>query len=143
MAANRRFRPLTPDRWKYSEKLLGSRGACGGCWCMFWMLPSPEHEASVYEGNRRARTAIVASGRVAGLIFCGRGITVALLRAAILHEKKHRGKMLEGYPIDPKAGRLPAATAYVGLADAFRKAGFEEVARRAGTRPIFRYEIGG
>ncbi len=36
-----------------------------------------------------------------------------------------------------------AAFAYMGLASAFRKAGFKEVARNSETRPIFRYMIGG
>lgn len=30
------FHPLTPKRWPDVEKLFGARGACGGCWCMFW-----------------------------------------------------------------------------------------------------------
>jgi len=75
--------------------------------------------------------------------FRGQGVSVALLKAAIDHVRKHGGKIIEGYPVEPGAGRMPAAFAYTGLASAFRKAGFKEVARRSKTRPIFRYAIGG
>lgn len=48
-----------------------------------------------------------------------------------------------GYPIEPKAGKMPPPFIYTGLASAFGAAGFTEVARRSETRPIFRYVIGG
>jgi len=32
------FHPLTPDRWRDFETLFGERGACGGCWCMYWRI---------------------------------------------------------------------------------------------------------
>ncbi len=71
----------------------------------------------------------------------GRGITVALLKAAIEYVQQRGGKVLEGYPLEPRKGKLPAAFAYTGLASAFQKAGFVEVTRRSQTRPIFRYLI--
>src|ERR1700732_3862279 len=30
--------PLTPDHWDDFEVLFGPRGACAGCWCMWWRL---------------------------------------------------------------------------------------------------------
>ncbi|OGA68157.1 MAG: hypothetical protein A3F77_18445 [Betaproteobacteria bacterium RIFCSPLOWO2_12_FULL_67_28] len=36
------FRPLTPDLWDDAAALFGPRGACAGCWCMFWKLPRAE-----------------------------------------------------------------------------------------------------
>ena len=30
--------PLTPDLWPALEDLFGKRGACNGCWCMYWLL---------------------------------------------------------------------------------------------------------
>ncbi len=75
--------------------------------------------------------------------FRGKGVTVALLTGAVEYVRKRRGRILEGYPIEPKASTLPAAFAYTGLASAFRQAGFQEVARRSETRPIFRFVIGG
>lgn len=37
---NLEFHPLTQDRWADFEELFGERGACGGCWCMYWNLHS-------------------------------------------------------------------------------------------------------
>lgn len=74
--------------------------------------------------------------------FRHKGVTVALLKSAIEHVKKHGGKIIEGYPVEPKKGYTPDAFAYTGLASAFRKAGFAEVLRRSETRPIVRYMIG-
>jgi len=69
------------------------------------------------------------------------GVTVALLGAAVKYAKRHRARILEGYPVEPKKDPMPAAFAWTGLAAAFRKAGFTEVLRRSETRPIMRYEI--
>ena len=184
------IKPLTPRRWADFEKLFGPRGACAGCWCMFWKLPNKEYNSLAYEGNKAAQKDIVESGRVPGLlayagheavgwiaveprseyprlersrilkpvdeqavwsITCfftrrdhrGKGVTVELLKASIEHVRKHGGKIVEGYPSEPKTGKMPAAFVYTGLASAFREAGFTEVARRSETRPIFRYVIGG
>jgi len=70
------------------------------------------------------------------------GLTVQLLGAVTEYVKAQGGKILEGYPVEPKDGRLPAAFAYTGLASAFSQAGFVEVARRSATRPIFRLRMG-
>ena len=66
------------------------------------------------------------------------GMTVKLLEAAADFVAGQGGAILEGYPVDPGRKDYPSAYAWVGLADAFRKAGFEEVARRSDTRPIMR-----
>jgi GNAT superfamily N-acetyltransferase len=73
--------------------------------------------------------------------FRGKGVTGKLLRAAIEHVRKQGGKIIEGYPVEPKKSRIPDAFAYTGLASAFRKAGFVEIVRRSETRPIMRYTI--
>lgn len=73
--------------------------------------------------------------------FRGKGITSELLKASIEHAHKHGGRIIEGYPTELKEGRLPDAFVYTGLASAFRKAGFVEVARRSEKRPIMRYII--
>jgi GNAT superfamily N-acetyltransferase len=185
-----RFQALTPSRWKDFESLFGPRGACAGCWYMYWKLSVKDFGASAYEGNRRTQEAIVKAGTVPGILaytrdevvgwlaveprvkyprlarsrilkpvdtrevwsvtcfftrreYRGLGVTVDLLRAAIPHVQKHGGRLVEGYPVEPRAGRIPAAFAYSGLAAAFQKAGYKEVARRSDTRPIFRFEIEG
>jgi len=73
--------------------------------------------------------------------FRGKGVTLKLLEAALKYVKERGGKIVEGYPIEPKKERIPNASAYTGLASTFRKAGFVEVARRSENRPIMRYTI--
>lgn len=179
------FRPLTPARWRDLEGLFGERGACGGCWCMWWRLKRSQFEKQKGAGNKRALKRLVASGQVPGLLayangqpvawcavapresysvlersrvlarvdeqpvwsvgcffvakpFRGRGLTVKLLRAAVAYARKQGARIVEGYPVEPRKGRMPDAFAYTGLPSAFRQAGFVEVLRRSATRPIMR-----
>jgi len=60
--------PLTPGRWADFERLFGPRGACAGCWCMYWKLPRKEFNAGQGESNRLAQKEIVAAGRTPGLL---------------------------------------------------------------------------
>lgn len=187
--SNLEFHPLTPKRWTDLEKLFGERGACGGCWCMWWKLKRSEFMRQRGEANRKALKVIVDSGEIPGIIayansepvgwcavaprqaypalersrilkrvddkpvwsvvcffvakpFRRKGLTVKLLTAAIEHVRKNGGKIIEGYPVEPKKARMPDPFAYTGLVSAFRKAGFVEVLRRSESRPIMRYNIG-
>lgn len=70
-----------------------------------------------------------------------RGLTVQLLKVAIDFVKTQGGKIVEGYPIDPPNGKYPTTFAWIGFVAAFKKAGFQEVARRSPTRPIMRYYL--
>ena len=63
-----RFLPLTPPRFPDLEALFGPRGACGGCWCMWWRLTRGEYGAGRGESNRRALRALVGGGTVPGLL---------------------------------------------------------------------------
>ena len=67
-----------------------------------------------------------------------RGISVALLQAAEDFVRQRGGSIIEGYPIEPSKSAYPDTFAWTGMANAFRKAGFEEKARRSKTRPIMR-----
>jgi GNAT superfamily N-acetyltransferase len=62
------FRPLTPERWGDLEKLFGERGACGGCWCMWWRLTRAEFEKNKGASNRRAFRKIVRDGEEPGIL---------------------------------------------------------------------------
>jgi hypothetical protein len=44
--------PLTPDHWDDFEVLFGPRGACAGCWCMWWRLTSHEFREGAGTANR-------------------------------------------------------------------------------------------
>jgi GNAT superfamily N-acetyltransferase len=68
-----RIHPLTPRRWPDLVKLFGPRGACGGCWCMWWRLPRAEWERRKGAGNKRALKRLVEAGEVPGLLaYAGR-----------------------------------------------------------------------
>ena len=70
-----------------------------------------------------------------------RGLTVRLLREAVRYARKRGAQILEGYPVEPASGKTADAFAWTGLAAAFRRAGFVEVARRSPTRPIMRHAL--
>ena len=182
------FHSLTKDRWSDLERLFGERGACGGCWCMWWRQKSSEYERMKGEGNRKAMKAIVEKGEIPGILayknkipvawcavaprerfprlgtsrifqrideksvwsivclfveksFRHQGLSIELLKHAILFVEQQGGQILEGYPVEPKKAKTPDVFASTGLASAFRKAGFVECARRSDTRPMMRYQI--
>lgn len=60
--------PATPERWADLESLFGPRGACAGCWCMWWRRPAAEFRRGKGAGNRRALKRLVESGNPPGLI---------------------------------------------------------------------------
>jgi GNAT superfamily N-acetyltransferase len=62
------FQPVTPDRWADLERLFGPRGACGGCWCMFWRASRPDFARLKGEGNRARLRALVAAGEEPGVL---------------------------------------------------------------------------
>jgi GNAT superfamily N-acetyltransferase len=63
-----RFAPATASRWHDIEKLFGERGACGGCWCMFWRRPRKEFDAGKGAGNKSALRRIVTAGEKPGIL---------------------------------------------------------------------------
>ncbi len=68
-------RKLTRRDWPHIERLFGPRGACGGCWCMFWRVrkAGAEWKKRVGDPNKRAFRRLVEAGRVRGCIaFAGR-----------------------------------------------------------------------
>ena len=62
------FRPLTPATWVDLERLFGGRGACGGCWCMWWRITRKEFEESKGETNRASFKELVDAGVVPGIL---------------------------------------------------------------------------
>lgn len=55
--------PATAERWADLEALFGPRGACSGCWCMFWRGGYSNGEPS-----KAALRALVAGGQEPGLL---------------------------------------------------------------------------
>jgi GNAT superfamily N-acetyltransferase len=183
------FYPLTYDKWPDFELLFGEKGACGGCWCMWWRLKRSEFEQLKGNGNKQMMKNLIKSDEIPGIIalhnnrpagwcsvapreqfpalersrilkrvdekpvwsvvcfFIAKpyrkiGLTRELLNYAIKYCTEQGAKIIEGYPVQPKKSHMPDVFAYTGLASAFQKAGFKEVARRSETRPVMRYEIG-
>ena len=68
----------------------------------------------------------------------GRGVSVQLLRAAVDMAGQAGARIVEGYPVISRTGRMPDAFAWTGTLTTFRAAGFEEVAHGSPSRPIMR-----
>lgn len=66
------------------------------------------------------------------------GVMKSLLNEVKEQARSRGARILKGYPIDLKTGEYPDPYAYTGIASAFRKADFEEVARRSRKRLIMR-----
>jgi len=62
------FRPVTPDRWKDFEALFGERGACAGCWCMWFRGTRQVYKNNQGAGNKRRMKKIIESGQVPGIL---------------------------------------------------------------------------
>lgn len=67
----------------------------------------------------------------------GKGVSAALLEGGVAFARKHGARIVEACPHDG-AGRLDAASLYVGAAGVFARAGFKEIARRKSNRPLMR-----
>jgi GNAT superfamily N-acetyltransferase len=65
--------PLTAERWPELEALFGPRGACAGCWCMWWRIPRAQWRRQQGEGNRKAFRRVVEGGAVPGLLAYAEG----------------------------------------------------------------------
>lgn len=72
--------PLTPARWDDLERLFGDKGACAGCWCMFWRLDEGERFDDVKGTTAKRRfKALVTSGKAQGLLAYADGEPVGWL----------------------------------------------------------------
>jgi hypothetical protein len=67
-----------------------------------------------------------------------RGVTRALIDAALEAARKAKAPAMEAYPLD---GVLSPSATSTGYASTFARAGFKEVARRSPQRPIMRYDL--
>jgi len=74
--ATLKWLPLTLANWLDFERLLGTRGACGGCWCMAWRLQRADWNRGKGDANRLAMRNIVAQGRSPGILLYRGGLPV-------------------------------------------------------------------
>lgn len=68
LAAKLDIFPADASRWNDIESLFGSRGACGGCWCMYWRQTHSEFELLKGDANRQLLSGLVKKGEQVGLI---------------------------------------------------------------------------
>ncbi len=62
------FKPATAEQWSDLEILFGKRGACGGCWCMYWRLTNKQFEAQKGAANKRAMKQIITADQMPGIL---------------------------------------------------------------------------
>ena len=66
------------------------------------------------------------------------GVSRKLIEGAAENARRRGASCIEAYPVEPQKDPMPPVFAFTGIASAYRKAGFSEVARRSPTRPIMR-----
>ena len=62
------FKPLKRNLWTDLEELFGPRGACAGCWCMYWKLRGKAFDEARESETRQMHKSIVDSGVETGLL---------------------------------------------------------------------------
>ena len=62
------FKELTSGTWRDFEKLFGERGACEGCWCMYWRLPNREYKDNRGSSNKKLMHQLVKGGEEIGIL---------------------------------------------------------------------------
>ena len=63
-----KLEPLTPSNWNAFEILMGEKGGCGNCWCMYFRLPYKTFQENKPDGNKRMMKQLVNKGLPQGLI---------------------------------------------------------------------------
>jgi len=112
-----------------------------------WVAVAPREEYLRLE-NSRVLEPVAGDGVWSAPCFFvkaahrGTGLTAALLEAAAAYAARNGARAIEGYPTVNRARRQPPAFVWTGFESTFRRAGFEEVARRSPTRPILRKALG-
>lgn len=175
-----RVAALAPQHWPALEALFGTRGACGGCWCMLWRAPygGARFDADKGEPNRSRLRALIERGSAHGalafagdaavgwishgprtefpyfertrtlrddtpgawVVTCffvprawrGRGVATRLLGAAIEAARAAGATRIDGFPVTPRAAKVPAAFAWTGVPALFEAHGFA-IAPHTGT----------
>lgn len=62
------FEILSLKNWNKFEKLFGEKGACGGCWCMYWRISRKEYNLSKGAMNKEHMKGLIADGVTTGML---------------------------------------------------------------------------
>jgi GNAT superfamily N-acetyltransferase len=131
--------PLTPDLLPALEDLFGQNWPVGGCWCQLTPradLPWLDHTWRLKRVDDLPVWSISCFYVRKG--YRKKGVTSALIEAAIKAAKRASAPALEAYPLDAK---LTPSTSSTGYVSTFKQAGFKIVARHVPPRPIMRYDF--
>jgi GNAT superfamily N-acetyltransferase len=98
------LKPLAPANWEQFETLMGDKGGCAGCWCMFFRLPAKEFAANKYDGNKDMMRGLVREGKPTGLIATLNQVPVGWIALApredhIRIEKSRSFKRIDDKPV--------------------------------------------
>jgi GNAT superfamily N-acetyltransferase len=62
------FDQLTSSTWKKFEAVMGEKGGCGNCWCMYFRLPYKTFQENKPDGNKKMMKQLVKKDRPQGLM---------------------------------------------------------------------------
>ena len=63
-----KFDSLNSANWKQFDTLMGEKGGCGNCWCMFFRLPYKLFQENKPNGNKKLMKQLVNKEKPVGLI---------------------------------------------------------------------------
>ena len=97
------FKALTIDSWNDFERLFGERGACGGCWCMYWRLRNKDFENQKGKGNKKTMKNLVNKDQQIGIIMYVDEVPIGWCSAAPREDflRLENSKILK--PVDDKS----------------------------------------
>jgi GNAT superfamily N-acetyltransferase len=115
-----------------------------------WCAVAPKADCVSLDRSRTKRTGDAPTDPKTWAVTCffiprenrGRGLSEALLKAAVDHARRRGAREIEGYPIDAKKKEMDF-TSFMGTEPVFRRCGFAEAARPAPNRPIMRRGLKG
>ncbi|HCY76879.1 MAG TPA: GNAT family N-acetyltransferase [Ignavibacteriales bacterium] len=104
LTINLTFRPLTLSIWKDFEKLFGEKGACAGCWCMYWFMSKKEYDEKRKDGRTKKEMKMMVKNNIEpGILAYSGNVPVGWI--AIQPREKYfrlsKSKILQ--PIDDKS----------------------------------------
>lgn len=69
--------PLTADRWPDFERLFGPQGACYGCWCTYFRVPTSQRKFMDGDAKKAFMNDRVERGPPPGILGYLQGVPVA------------------------------------------------------------------
>ncbi len=143
------YRRLAPDANQTAFHAIVSGGpppglvAFSGDKAVGWCQLTPRDElAWINRGGKLGRTDDVRVWSISCFYIRKgqrrRGVTAALIDAAIGASRAGGARILEAYPLDAEVTR---STSFTGYSSTFRRAGFKVAGRRTASQPIMRLEL--